>query len=133
LPDAWEQQLIAAYGGNLSSVNPNDDSDGDGISNLQEYLAGTYAFEPTDGFTLTIAGVNAGNSVLELLAIRGRNYSIQASSDLLTWTPVSFRLASDGAQSPLRDNYQATDVRTLRVEVPFQPGATNRYFRALVQ
>jgi hypothetical protein len=33
----------------------------------------------------------------------------------------------------LRNNYQATDVRTLRVEVPPQPGVTNRFFRALVQ
>jgi len=34
----------------------------------------------------------------------------------------------------LQNTYFATDVRNLRVEVPFQTGAeTNRYFRALVQ
>ena len=133
LPDAWEQQLIAIYGGTLASINPNDDTDGDGISNLNEYLAGTYAFDPTDGFALTLAGVNAGNSVLEFLALRGRNYSIQASPDFRTWSTVSFRLASDAAQAALRNNYQAIDVRTLRIEVPTQTGATNRFFRALVQ
>ncbi len=133
LPDAWEQQLIALYGGTLAGIRPNDDSDGDGISNLHEYLAGTYAFDPSDGFALSLAGVSAGNSVLEFLALRGRNYSIQTSPDLRTWTAASFRLSSDPAQASLRNNYQATDVRTLRLEVPSQSGATNRYFRAVVQ
>jgi hypothetical protein len=133
LPDAWEEALIAAIGGTLATINPNDDSDGDGISNLDEYLAGTYAFDPADGFALSIAGVNAGNSLLELLVIRGRNYTIQASQDFRTWSTVSFRLPSDAAQATLRNNYQATDVRNLRVEVPPRVGATNRYFRALVQ
>jgi len=133
LPDAWEQQLIAIYGGTLASIRPGDDSDGDGISNLDEYLAGTYAFDPTDGFALAITGVNAGVSSLEFLALRGRNYTIQASPDFRVWNTVSFRLPSDAAQTPLRNNYQATDVRNLRVNVPSQPGVTNRYFRALVQ
>lgn len=133
LPDAWEQGLIAIYGGTLGSINPNDDTDGDGINNLNEYLAGTYAFDPTDGFRLDIVGVNAGASVLEWLAIRGRTYTIQASSDLKTWSTVSFRVPSEGAQAPLRQNYPSTDVRTLRVEVPSQAGVTNRYFKALVQ
>src|SRR4029434_45759 len=60
LPDAWEQALIAIYGGTLDSVWPQDDADGDGISNLDEYLAGTYAFDPSDGFRLTLTGVVAG-------------------------------------------------------------------------
>jgi hypothetical protein len=133
LPDAWEQQLIAIYGGTLASIRPNDDSDSDGLTNLQEYLAGTYAFDPSDGFALAITGVNAGASALEFLALRGRNYTIQASTDFRTWTSVPFRLATDAAQAALRNNYQATDVRTLRVEVPPQAGVTNRFFRALVQ
>lgn len=133
LPDAWEQQLIALYGGTLAGIRPNDDSDGDGISNLNEYLAGTYAFDPSDGFALSLAGVSAGNSVLEFLALRGRNYSIQTSPDLRTWTAASFRLSSDPAQASLRGDYQSTDVRTVRLEVPAQAGVTNRYFRAVVQ
>ena len=134
LPDAWEEALMAIYGGTLASINPNDDTDGDGISNLNEYLAGTYAFDPSDGFALTITGHHAGNSQLEFLAIRGRNYSLEASTNLQQWTPVNFRVVTGGAPGTLQNNYQATDVRLLQVEVPFQTGAeTNRYFRAIVQ
>jgi hypothetical protein len=134
LPDAWEEALIAVLGGSLADINPNDDSDGDGINNMDEYLAGTYAFDPTDGFLLTLAGVNAGASALEFLAIRGRTYSIQASSNFTQWAPVSFRVVTGGTPGTLQANYQAVDVRLLRVEVPIQPGAeTNRYFKAVVQ
>lgn len=131
LPDAWERALIAIYGGTLAGIRPGDDADGDGISNLDEYRAGTYAFDPADGFRLALAGLNEGSSVLEFLAIRGRTYSVQSSLDLRTWTPVSFRIP--GVSTALQTNYPATDVRTLRIEVPFQPGSTNRYFKAIVQ
>ena len=134
LPDAWEQALIDIYGGTLASIRPGDDADGDGISNLNEYLAGTYAFDPEDGFRLTLTGANAGASAMEFLVIRGRTYTLQASSNLQQWTPVAFRAVTGGVAGTMRNNYQATDVRLLRVEVPFQTGAeTNRYFRAIVQ
>jgi hypothetical protein len=134
LPDAWEQALIDIYGGTLGSINPNDDTDGDGISNINEYIAGTYAFDPTDGFSLSIVGVSNGHSQLEFLAIRGRTYTIQESPTMQQWTTSSFRFATSGTPGPLQNSYRATDVRLLRVEVP--PAAiagTNRFFRAIVQ
>jgi hypothetical protein len=136
LPDAWERALIAALGGNLTlaDIRPNDDLDGDGISNLNEYLAGTYAFDPTDGFTLNLVGLSGTGSLLQFLAIRGRTYSIEASTDLQQWAPVQFRLPADGASATLRDNYLASDVRLLQVEVPFQLGGKPyRFFKARLQ
>ena len=41
-------------GGTLANIRPGDDLDGDGISNYNEYLTGTYAFDPTDGFFLPL-------------------------------------------------------------------------------
>src|ERR1043166_6684749 len=85
LPDAWEQTLIAIYGGTLASIRPEDDADGDGISNIAEYLAGTYAFDPVEVFRLAVTDVTAETSDLEFLAIRGRTYAIQASTNLQEW------------------------------------------------
>jgi len=134
LPDAWEQTLIDIYGGTLTTINPNDDTDGDGIPNINEYIAGTYAFDPEDGFKLAIVGVNNGHSQLEFLGIRGRTYTIQESPTMEQWTTSKFRFVTIGVPGPLQTSYRATDVRLLRVEVP--PSAiagTNRFFRAIVQ
>jgi len=133
LPDAWEQALISIYGGTLASIRPQDDTDGDGISNYNEYLAGTYAFDPSDGFRLTFTGQSAGGLDMEFLAIRSRTYTIQTSTNLVLWTPVNFRVKTAGVPGALQPNYPATDVRTLQIQVPFQAGPTNRFFRAFVQ
>lgn len=133
LPDAWEQALISIYGGSLASIKPNDDTDGDGISNLNEYLAGTYAFDPTDGFRLALTSVSGGASRMEFLAIRGRTYTIQSSANLQQWTPVNFSVVTGGVPGAPQNNYPASDIRNLLIEVPFQPGTTNRYFRAMIQ
>jgi len=134
LPDAWEQTLIDIYGGTLGGIGPGDDTDGDGIKNIDEYIAGTYAFDPEDGFKLSILSATNGHSQLEFLGIRGRSYTIQESPTMEQWTTSKFRFVTSGVPGPLQTSYRATDVRLLRVEVP--PSAivgTNRFFRALVQ
>lgn len=133
LPDAWEQALLAIYGGTLASIRPEDDADGDGISNLNEYLAGTYAFDPEDGFRLTVTSMSADAWDMEFLALRGRTYGLQTSTNLMQWTAVNFNVLTGGVPGASLANYSSTDVRTLRVRVPFQAGATNLYFRALAQ
>ncbi len=136
LPDAWEWALIAALGGGktLADIRPEDDADGDGLSNLQEYLAGTYAFDPVDGFALNIVSTSGGRSLLEFTAIRGRTYTIQASEDLQSWWPVEFSLSTDAATVPARQAYQATDTRVLRPRVgPFEESeAPPRFFKLIV-
>jgi len=137
LPDAWERMLMATLGGSLTlqDIRPDDDADKDGLSNLQEYLAGTYAFDPQDGFRLAIVDSANGHPVLEFLAIRGRSYALEASRDLQTWVPAQFRLLSDAPNVQGRDFYQATDVRLQRVEaLPPEGEAPQRlFYRAKVQ
>ena len=133
LPDAWEEAIIAMYGGTLVGITANGDADGDGMSNLEEYLAGTLPFDPSDGFRLSLVQHDFGDATLEFLAIRGRTYTIEASANLQQWTPVQFRVVANQMVGALQSNYAAPDVRYLRIQVPRQDGVTNRYFKALVQ
>lgn len=135
IPDAWERSLInRGLGTSLADVNPDDDADGDGLSNLQEYLAGSYAFDDDNGFSLAIKRVNGNSPVLEFLAINGRNYRVYGSANLGEWAEVEFRLPDDAAEVRLRRDYQAADVRTLEVEVPpAADGSQFRFFKLMVQ
>ena len=135
LPDAWERNLIAMLGGNLTlaDIRPGDDADHDGISNYNEYIAGTYAFDPADGFKLKIVGFNNGAPAMEFLAIRGHNYTVYSSTDMKAWTSVPFKIESEGPDAVTRQSYQATDVRTLRVDAVQTNGVKNVFFKVKVQ
>ncbi len=135
MPDAWERTLMAASGrgGTIGDVKPHTDDDGDGISNLNEYLAGTYAFDPGDGFVVTAKGVQDGRSELEFLGLRGRTYTVEASADMTGWKAVRFGVAGEAANTPERDRYMADDVKPVRVRVgPGTAGEDRRFFRVKV-
>lgn len=136
LPDAWERALIELLGGNrtLADIRPGDDLDGDGLTNLQEYLAGTYAYDPADGIVLDGLELQSGRVRLEFTVVRGRTYSVLAGNEVTTWNPVAFTV--EGAGEDAVQEYRANDVRRLRVEVALpESDAANgrRFFKLLVR
>jgi hypothetical protein len=65
-------------------VNPFDDADSDGLSNLEEFRAGT---NPTDGQSrfavLNVLSSGLGGLVVEWSSSAGKRYTVQRSADLL--------------------------------------------------
>ncbi len=137
LPDAWEYALIQMLGGNLTleDIRPGDDLDGDGMTNLEEYLAGTYAFDPADGFVLAIRTTAEGRSLVEFTAIRGRSYTVFSSEDMKIWTPVAFSMPGDPPGAPLRRVHQAAQTRRIQAHLgDLDNGETGqRFFKLRVQ
>ncbi len=135
LPDAWERSMIAAGGLDLSldQLGPGDHLNGNPLSVMQSYVAGTYAWDPEDGFMLAIRSV-VGNSVsLEFVGLRGRSYTVVGSDDLQTWNPVRFRVAG-AAPGPEVSFFQPASLRQVQIMVDAGQGATPpRYFKLLVQ
>ena len=130
LPDAWERLINP----DISQVRPGDDSDHDGLSNQQEYVAGTYAFDPEAGFSLDIVGFQEDRPTLEFMAITGRTYTVLGSTDLSEWKPFSFRFSTDPASAPAREGFTADSVQRVRVEVVAPASATpSIFFRLKVQ
>ena len=136
LPDAWELALIAARGWNVSLTNltANSSPGGNGVTLLQEYVAGTYGFQDGSGLDLKVVRVDGSAPVLEFMAVRGRNYSIVGSADLKAWQIVSFQRANPGADPAIMENFQSDLVQLLQVSVPASDSKVGlRFFKLRIQ
>ncbi len=137
LPDVWEAWQLYQAGLNpgedglwdLSLIDQNGDFDKDGQSNLLEYLAGTFAGDATEVFTLAITEKLENSVRLAFFGITGKTYTIESSPDLKTWKRVNFSVSAPG---PGGQGYLASDVGSVTVFT--SPGsALNEYYRLSVR
>ena len=136
LPDAWEEwQLYQSgirpgpNGWDLSLITRDGDFDGDGISNYDEYIAGTFAGDATERFELRIVTKTPTGVKFEFFTITGKLYAIEESSDLKTWERVAFAVGT-ATSSALRYQAPAVDIVTATVN---SPSATSRFYRLSVR
>jgi hypothetical protein len=127
MPDWWENLY------NFDPFNSGDanlDSDGDGLTNLQEFMAGTNprSAQSVLRFTSITTGANGANVTLTFTAASNQTYSImwKESLDAGEWT----KLADFGAQAAERteifvDPLPPSPMRVYRLVTPQQPGAAN--------
>jgi hypothetical protein len=136
IPDDWEKAFLAALGLNvpLSSINANSVLAGDGLTLRQEYLYGTYPFNPSHPCLVSFAGFNGAAPILEFPTMTGRYYSVLGSSDAVNWSTVSFLLSTDAPSSPPHNYYYSPGIATLQVfVVPSAESAPTQFYRILVQ
>ncbi len=85
IPDAWKQQ----YGFSLTDPKvANADPDKDGMTNLQEFLAGTNPLDPTSKLACSTSAVSGEGMDLTWTSTPGCDYRVRHSSDLVTWSDV---------------------------------------------
>ena len=91
LPDQWENQYFPGQ-----TLNPLADADGDGTSNLMEYVAGT---NPTDRSSkLQPTGTHNGSIyTMPIQTVAGRNYKVWVTKNLSSWT-LQQSYTGDGTQ-----------------------------------
>ena len=98
LPDDWEEWVLDLAGrdssaAGLAAFKPGDDADGDGMSNRQEYLAGTDPFLATDLLKIESFEVvpGTGRAKLTFLTAVDRTYRVLMTESLsqIDWTPVA--------------------------------------------
>jgi hypothetical protein len=128
MADAFEFQYLGGLGG-----MPNVDTDGDGMTNLEEYLNGTLPNSASDNLRITAFSTDSGgaNSLLSWTSTPFRLYTIETSIDLLdpnSWAPntdFGVEFAPDPGRSttksPLTEEAGTTRfwrVRAIRPLVP---------------
>lgn len=90
-PDAWEIEHFGSIG-----ALPTDDTDGDGTTNLMEYLAGTDPQLPGSTFRPT-SEATGSDLVLKFPTVSGRTYRIWGSPNLKSGWTLRDTFAGDGS------------------------------------
>ncbi len=119
IPDWWMIQYFGHPTGQASDNSlASNDADGDGASNLQEYLAGTDPTNPNSVFRLLAAAPANSTVSLTWPAAPGRNYQIQYKTNLNdpVWLPAPGSISVAGSQG----NYAAPAAQS------------NIFYRALI-
>jgi len=119
IPDSWETQ----YGFNPNSAaDGSDDPDHDGLTNLQEYRAGT---NPTNALSTLKLGSFLVNtqSVFSFLAASNKTYSVQYSPSLLngSWINLTNLSSRTTNRTALITDRSIVTNRFYRVVTPQQP------------
>ena len=139
LPDAWEEwQLYQAgifpndnYEWPIDLITRNGDYDGDGTSNYFEYIAGTFALDASERFSLEIKEKTASRVRFQFYSITGKVYTIERSATLTgnDWARVAFTIGAPGVGSEV---YQADSVG-IRSAFVIPDSSTKEFYRLTVR
>lgn len=115
IPDAWESDY--ALNPNLAS-DAGLDADGDGQSNLAEFIAGTNPRFPGDAFKAEVTFGGTGGRVIRFVAVAGRTYSVQYKTSL-----------NDPAWQKIGDVSAQNVTGIVEVPDPFGTEISQRFYR----
>lgn len=114
LPDWWEETYFGARTGS----DPAADSDGDGMTNRQEYLAGTNPRDSGSVLRVRAAAVGGTGFKISFPTVAGKSYRVLRSDHLNSWAALGGDWAGTGA--------------TVEVIDADGPNGAARYYRIMV-
>ena len=125
LPDEWEKanglDMTDPTGTQGSAADP----DGDGYSNLQEYIAGTNPLSAGDYPHFNSARIVGTQFLLTFDSRVGRTYSIErknlTNSGASPWTNIVINIAGDGTTKTITDAIDAGLARCYRLKTSVAP------------
>jgi hypothetical protein len=115
----------------LALLSREGDWDGDGLTDWQEYIAGTFALLFEDELRFRIVDVaDSGQTSVEFLAVDGKSYIIEASVDGKNWTQVE--METSGGTPESLSFFRAEDTQVESMEVSHDPSVVRMFYRLRV-
>jgi NHL repeat-containing protein len=117
IPDWWQ----LAHFGHIG-IDPNADPDQDGMSNYQEFWAGTDPLDATSFFAIKSLVVSVGGyAQISWQSVSGKTYTVQYSDDLKTWNSLGDSMVGNGSTISVSDttSTQQAPHRMYRVFLVF--------------
>jgi hypothetical protein len=123
LPDSWQLQYFSSV--NDPQAAPNADPDGDGFTNLQEYVAGTDPTDPASYLKIDSATTAGGIASIHFTAVAGKTYTVLYRTNLLTGTWLKLAdVPAQGSTGPVTVNdpaFSGSNSRYYRLTTPSLP------------
>lgn len=132
LPDSWEEQIVAARADDelwsVADVLTDDDFDGDGMSNVAEFLCGTGPVQASDRLVLRVVRTVEDRVALRFSTVADRRYRLESTDAIVpgaTWfTLKDFPPGALSTEQVVEDQIPAGVVgRFYRVRVVPTPEA----------
>ena len=115
IADDWQLAHFGRIG-----IDPNADPDHDGMSNYEEFWAGTDPNDPHSVFAIQPPLlVNNGQIQIRWQTVAGKTYAMKYSPDLVSWSALGYSVLGDGS------------VATV-TETPVNPQNQQQYYRLII-
>ena len=141
LPDNWEYRMLlrlgyeeGGEGYDLDQFSGEGDFDGDGLSDRDEYLAGTFAYLDIDSVKIVPESLDAeGGYQVSVLLVEGGIFELEGSSNAVFWEPLEMWLIEDESSTPeLTSSIVANDTRIVTLVFKTEDVQRLSFFRVKV-
>jgi len=117
LPDSWELR----YFGSLSEARggADEDPDGDGLTNLQEFRAGTHPTDAGSSVRITAVRLVGGQVRITFPSVAGKRYRVERTDSLTgaPWGIAADNVAGTGADVEVVDSTEGSHSRFYRARL----------------
>lgn len=137
LPDSWERFQASLIGSGdedpLSLFSKKGDQDGDGMTDYEEYLAGTFAGFFAEAFNVRLVKVyDDGAADISFLAVDGKSYRIQGTADFKTWHDLEIGKLDDPSEGSLIFKATNTNTQVVQTEPIAELDGKKTFYRLIV-
>ena len=120
--DAWRFEKFGLQANDALIAGDDADPDGDGQTNLREYLAGTEPRDAASRFAAVCARNGSGQFVVRFFARKGRGYTVMSRASF-----------SSGAWQPLATMLPPAVNQIVEIPDPAAGGSAQRFYQVITQ